>query len=564
MTNPSLSIPISKLAEKIMVKNILSLSSNAAMNYFMKSNRFHNFELPEYFTFDKILDFVKDSIGDKLYEDCLSNTLPDDLDDVNMDLLTNKDGKYAVRPLTLANPYLYYFLVREICCESGWKASLDCFEKYNVPHITSCALPVVEEEGKKEPFHNSTTILNWWNSIEQRSLELSLEYRYMFVTDITNCYGSINPQSIDWALSRKGTSCATEDNHEIANNIIKFLRAFQQGRNIGIPQGSTIFDFIGEFVLGYSDLLLHEELIRLKDAAEKDHKEFGDYEILRYRDDYRVFCNNRDTLEHISYAIQHILESLNFRLNSSKTKISENIVTDSIKSDKLWYIKNTPIFNKKGVDFDGIQKHLLYILMFGREYPNGGQLKTLLSDLDKRVIKHLKPKKKKIKLEPVDLEPNSIFDKLPTYIEQEFPGKIVESIRAIAAVGTQIAIENVSVVHYVLRVVSRIVDTMEDNVEKWDIFGKVIAKLCKRPNSSYDQIWLQNISYQHDKKAGKYPYDVRLCHLVMGKNEPVWNTSWLNPELTSAIPIDSICDSDRLKELTPVITFRETRAYYEE
>ncbi len=552
MTNVSLSIPISNLAEKSMAKNILSLSSNEVMSYFMKSNRFHNFELPEYFTFDKVLDFVKDTIGDKTYEDCLSDTLPDDLNDVNMDLLTNKDGKYGVRPLTLANPYLYYFLVREVCGEKGWKASLDCFEKFNVPHITSCALPIVEEKGKKEPFHNSATILNWWNSIEQRSLELSLEYRYMFVTDITNCYGSINPQSIDWAMSCKGTSCSTDGNHEMATNIIRLLAAFQHGRNIGIPQGSIIFDFIGEFVLGYSDLLLHE-------ALEKEG--ITGYEILRYRDDYRVFCNDRDTLEKISYKIQHILETLNFRLNSSKTKISENIVTDSIKSDKLWYIKNTPIFNKKGVDFDGIQKHLLYILMFGREYPNGGQLKTMLSDLDKRVIKRLKPKKRKKKVEK-EIADGIIFSE---YTEEtiEEPGKIVENIRAIVAIGTQIAIENVSVVHYALCVISRIVDSMEDNNEKRDILEKVIAKLCKRPNSAYDQIWLQNISYQQDKKVGSYPYDVRLCHLVMGKEEPIWNTSWLKPELTADLPLDTICDSKRLKELTPVITFRETRNYYE-
>lgn len=36
--------------------------------------------------------------------------------------------------------------------------------------------------------------------MEQRSIELSLEYRYMFVTDITNCYGSVNPQAFDWAF----------------------------------------------------------------------------------------------------------------------------------------------------------------------------------------------------------------------------------------------------------------------------------------------------------------------------------------------------------------------------
>lgn len=69
-----------------MSKNILSLNSKEAMCFFLCSKRYHNFELPEYFTFDKILDFVKDTIGDKPYEECISDTLPDDLDDVNMEI----------------------------------------------------------------------------------------------------------------------------------------------------------------------------------------------------------------------------------------------------------------------------------------------------------------------------------------------------------------------------------------------------------------------------------------------------------------------------------------------
>ena len=72
-------------------------------------------------------------------------------------------------------------------------------------------------------------------------------------------------------------------------------------------------------------------------------------------------------------------------MNSQKTKISDSIVTDAIKHDKLAYIYNTPIFNKKGVDFDSFEKHLLFILLFGRENPNSGQLKTLLSDIDQRI-----------------------------------------------------------------------------------------------------------------------------------------------------------------------------------
>ena len=164
----------------------------------------------------------------------------------------------------------------------------------------------------------------------------------MFVTDITNCYGSVNPQTFDWAFSMKGTSKETSVENPIAKNIQTYLRAFQQGRNIGIPQGSAIFDFVGEIILGYSDLLLHEAIQCKAKEYEEQGMPFPPYEIIRYRDDYRIFCSNRDVLEEISYTLQQVLESLNFRMNSSKTKISDSIVTDAIKPDKLAYIYNNP------------------------------------------------------------------------------------------------------------------------------------------------------------------------------------------------------------------------------
>jgi len=367
-------------------KNLLSFSASEAMDFLMKSEQYHSFELPEYFEFDRVLNFVKKKVNGRKYEDCVEDVDINSLANVNFEILLNKDGKYGVRPLTLVNPYLYYFLCREVCEENHWASIQSCFKSFGVPHITSCAIPVIPE--KKEPFNKSTIILNWWNEMEQRSLELSLQYRYMFVSDITNCYGSINPDAIKWALSMKDTSLANESNGELAENIIKLTRLMQKGRNVGIPQGSTLFDFIGEIVLGYSDLLLHETIQKeITNGAD-----FGDYEILRYRDDYRIFSNNKDKLEQLSYLLQQVLERLGFRMNTQKTFISDSLITDSIKPDKLFYIFNTPIFNKKGCDFDGIEKHFLYLLMFARKYPNAGQLKNMLSDLDRRIEKFLKPK----------------------------------------------------------------------------------------------------------------------------------------------------------------------------
>lgn len=529
-------------------KNVLSLDSKDAMDFFLKSEQYHGFELPEYFVFDELLQNVKRIVEDTPYEECLQNGIsPENLSNVNLDILLNKDGHYAVRPIVLANPFLYYFLVREICNESSWILIKKLFEKFQVPHITSCALPVIPKG--TEPFHKSTTIINWWSSMEQRSIELSLEYRYMFVTDITNCYGSVNPQAFDWAFSLKGTRFENGNKNSIPKNIQKYLRAFQQGRNIGIPQGSAIFDFIGEIILGYSDLLLHEAI----------HKAgiTNPYEIIRYRDDYRIFCNDKDVLEKISYILQHVLEGLNFRMNSKKTKISNSIVTDAVKSDKLAYIYNTPIFNKKGCDFDSFEKHLLYILMFARQYPDSGSIRTMLSDIDNRIEDWLKPFEEEVTTIPIleDGEPKT--EKVTK--QRRLVGG---SVRAMSAICTQIALENVGCCHYALRVLSRMVDSLKDKNEKSTIVNLVYTKLCKQPNSDYIQLWLQNMTYQQDKITGKSPYKMRLCRVVAGdKKVELWNNEWLKPNLYSNLHYDNVVDADVLKKVTPVITFRERRAY---
>lgn len=54
------------------------------------------------------------------------------------------------------------------------------------------AFLMVKIDDKPEPFRGATSILNWWSSIEQRSIGFLLKYRFMFITDITNCFRQIN------------------------------------------------------------------------------------------------------------------------------------------------------------------------------------------------------------------------------------------------------------------------------------------------------------------------------------------------------------------------------------
>jgi hypothetical protein len=254
-------------------------------------------------------------------------------------------------------------------------------------------------------------------------------------------------------------------------------------------------------------------------------------------------------------------------MNSQKTKISESIVTDAVKSDKLAYIYNTPIFNKKGVDFDSYEKHLLYILMFARQYPDSGSVKIMLSDIDKRIEEWLHPQEEKKKIESIvwgDVELCDDghlvkADNKKTKAVNFIPGG---SVRAMSAICIQIALENVGGAHYALRIISRMIDSLKDMKEKQSIINLVYHKLCNQPNSDYNQLWLQNMTYTQDKKNGTSPYSLRLCKLVMGNlDEPLWNNEWIKAEFIQNMPIASIVDKETLKMMTPVIMFRETRAY---
>ena len=88
-------------------RNILTLNHDEEMDFFMKSEQYHGFELPEYFSFDEVLKYVREKVEDTPYEECMQGSVsPESLSDVNLDILLNKDGRYAVRPIILANPFL--------------------------------------------------------------------------------------------------------------------------------------------------------------------------------------------------------------------------------------------------------------------------------------------------------------------------------------------------------------------------------------------------------------------------------------------------------------------------
>lgn len=554
--------------------HVTSLGGKDALDFFLAHDQYCTTELPEYFDFSGVLKYAEESIGDKSFDECVNgDCLPESMHGVNLDVITNKDGRYAVRPLTLANPFLYYMLARDICSEQAWKAIKECFKLFDSEYITACAIPMVKIDDKPESFKGATSILNWWNSMEQRSIELSLKYSYMFITDITNCFGQINPESIAWALARKDTPYQTDENAALAGDIQRYLRAMQEGKNIGIPQGSALFSLIAEVILGYTDMLLAQEITKAKEKGTlpKDLE----YEILRYVDDYRIFCNDRDALDKISYILQHILEQFNFRMNPSKTRTSNELITDTIKPDKAFYIFNTPIESKqtykdedgherkeRGYDFDGFQKHLLFIYEFSRRFPNSGQLVTQLEAFSKRVEEQLSTKTFSYEEVSINLETGETTKEKKT---KERKGHLWENISAMVAISVEIAANNLRAANNALKIASQLLSDMrpEDQQKKKDIIGLIYKKLYRIPNSAFLQVWLQNITHTTDDWSSGEIYNMPLCKVVAEQPVTLWNNDWLNLEISASFPQNSIVDRESLAKTGQLITFKAKRQYDE-
>ena len=365
------------------MKSILELSEVKAYRYFMESSNYCSLDLPKYINFSKVLTYVEEKVGKKSFDEILKdkNKKPSEYEGVNHKLLIKKDANYMYRPIDVANPYLYYLLVKQITTKGNWKEIKRVFSTFVTPNIDVISIPKVK--GDKDKSHKAAGITDWWENIEQKTLILSLKYRYMFVTDITNCYGSIYTHTIAWALMGKDIAKKKKGKPGLLGNMIDtYMQGMQYGQTNGIPQGSVLFDFIAEIVLGYADSQVSETLAR---------KGITDYKILRYRDDYRIFCNKKEELEEIAFLLHDVLANLNLQLNAKKTMLTEDVIDNALKPDKLAYMKRYPLYRNAGqrtyTTASTLQQELLYIHQFAKEFPNSGTLRKLLTTFSKRLHK---------------------------------------------------------------------------------------------------------------------------------------------------------------------------------
>lgn len=492
-------------------RSILELSCNEARSFFLKQESYCTIELPPYFHFNELLGGISKILEGTVLSD-LQSQKPRDFENVNHLILNNKDGRHAWRPLQLIHPALYVSLVNRITEKNNWELICNRFDSFaNNNKITCLSLPL---ESLTDEADKAEQITHWWHQIEQVSIELALDYEFIIHTDITDCYGSIYTHSISWATHTKAEAKKKENRHDhnlLGNIIDNHIQDMRHGQTNGIPQGSVLMDFIAEIVLGYSDIELAEKVARLN---------IEDYCILRYRDDYRIFVNNSQDGERILKCLTEVMMDLGLKLNPSKTKITNQVISSSIKEDKRNWIFREQTHRD-------LEKHLLIIHNHSIEYPNAGSLAVALGTYHKRILR----------LEKYD---------------QVIP---------LISIVVDIAYHNPRVYAVCAAILSKLITFLETTDLRRSIVEKTKKKFSQIPNTGHMQLWLQRISFPF---APQMEFDEPLCRLVSeeSKQTQIWNSEWISSiDLQTAVDAKKIFDQQALEQLDAIIPVEEVAIF---
>jgi RNA-directed DNA polymerase len=502
------------------MKRILELNHTEARQYLLKVESYFNFDLPQYFVFQKLIADVSTAIIGRPIEDFYlyppdytkakpqaKHPFPSDFDNINYKLLNNKDGKFAWRPFQLIHPALYVSLVHNITEEANWNLIVARFRQFSSnPKIKCYSIPLQSDGTQSD---KATTVSQWWQTIEQQSIELALEYEYVLHTDISDCYGSIYTHSIPWAIHTKPVAKTNRNSYgNIGNVIDKHLRDMAFGQTNGIPQGSVLMDFIAEMVLGFADIELSIKI---------QQTNIQDYHIIRYRDDYRIFSNNPQDAELITKILTEILIELGMRLNVQKTLVSNNVILDSIKPDKIYWIAEK---NRSR----SVQEHLLLIHNLSDKFPNSGSLIKALGKFY-----------------------NRIKDLTELY-----------NVQVLISILVDIMFKNPKTYPIASAILSKLLSLLNDPAKRDRILQSIMTKFAKIPNTGHIKIWLQRLTIKIDRQ--RY-YEENLCKKVNDPTIQLWNLDWLNNTLKTLIATTPIIDEQVIQDINVVINQEEVQLF---
>ncbi|HBK4691634.1 TPA: RNA-directed DNA polymerase [Serratia marcescens] len=512
------------------MKKVHELTNAKALSYFLRHDSYTTLELPSYVDFSLLLKKINSAIdNDEISYSPDSKSLMGK--EINYEVLVSKDGLYSWRRITLINPLYYVYFCRKITTPENWKKIKEKFELFAANDLFLCSsIPV----RKNKTSNTAASVMNWWEDFEQKSLAFSLEYEFMFSTDISNFYPSIYTHSFEWVFISKEEAKKKENNDNPGRLIDSHIQTMMSNQTNGIPLGSTLMDTFAELILGEIDLQLRKETKKLNIA---------NYKVVRYRDDYRIFSNSKDDLDKISKCLVGVLGNFGLDLNSKKTELHEDIVLHSLKPAKKDYITEEKL--------NSLQKMLYVIYLFSLKHPNSKTTVRYLNDFLGKLFKRKSISNGGHQLEAMLGIISSVMAKNPT----TYP------------VGTAIFSKLLSFLY------------ADDTQPKFTKLERLHEKLGKQPNTEMLDIWFQRVQGKINLNWDG-TYNSALCTRINDELKKkktfsidgLWDVDWIPGKATnknkakilSLLKKTKIVDMEAFEEMDSDITPDEVNLFFKE
>lgn len=217
------------------------------------------------------------------------------------------------------------------------------------------------------PLRAGRLIYEWIAMAEKDLVVDAARFKLIARTDITNFYSSIYTHSIAWALEGREESFNDKLFSFPGTKIDRLVQYANDARTNGIPVGSALSDLLAELVLSEVDHRVSKKL-----AAKN-------FLAVRFKDDYRILCENQDDASEILSRLASELQEFNLVLNEEKTSVL-SLPDGLYRAHDREYFPHS-IRDLDPVSFKCFEHTLLIALDIHRKYPGTSILEKFLSEL---------------------------------------------------------------------------------------------------------------------------------------------------------------------------------------
>jgi hypothetical protein len=193
-------------------------------------------------------------------------------------------------------------------------------------------------------------------------------YQYVVHTDIKNFYPSVYTHSLAWALHEKESARLDKLLFNLlGTKLDKLFQNSNDGCTNGLAIGPVLSDLAAEILLAAVDQKCSQELAGTNFLG------------VRFKDDYRILCNDRNDADKIIKNLQRQMKYYNLFLNEGKTTIKE--LPDGLF--RAWILEYQPLSLKgeKTISYKVFESTLLAVLNIDKKYPDTGIIDKFLGEL---------------------------------------------------------------------------------------------------------------------------------------------------------------------------------------